>query len=53
MKKILLLIFIGLLASPFLSNSETQDNRSAIILNKLSKTYKTYKSLKATFKNKN
>ena len=50
MKKILLLIFIGLVASPFLSNSEIQDNRSTIILNKLSKTYKTYKSVKANFK---
>ena len=50
MKKILLLIFIGLVASPFLSNSEIQDNRSTVILNKLSKTYKTYKSVKANFK---
>ena len=50
MKKILLLIFIGLVASPFLSNSEIQDNRSSVILNKLSKTYKTYKSVKASFK---
>ena len=38
------------MASPFLSNSEIQDNRSTIILNKLSKTYKTYKSVKANFK---
>jgi outer membrane lipoprotein carrier protein len=50
MKKILLLILIGLVASPFLSNSEIQDNRSSVILNKLSKTYKTYKSVKASFK---
>ena len=50
MKKILLLIIIGLVASPFLSNSEIQDNRSSVILNKLSKTYKTYKSVKASFK---
>ena len=49
MKKILLIILIGIVASPFLSNSEIQDNRSSVILNKLSKTYKTYKSVKASF----
>ena len=51
MKKILLLsLLFVLIANPYLSNSETQDNRSTQILNKLSKTYKTYKSVKASFK---
>lgn len=38
-----------LIANPFFSNSESQDNQSTAILNKLSKTYKTYNSIKASF----
>lgn len=51
MKKIFLIVLLfGLVSNPQYSNSETQDNKSTVILNKLSKTYKTYKSLKASFK---
>ena len=38
-----------LIANPFFSNSESQDNQSSAILSKLSKTYKTYNSIKASF----
>ena len=33
MKKILVLILIGIVANPYISNSEIQDNRSSVILN--------------------
>ena len=49
MKKILLIILIGIVASPFLSNSEIQDNRSSVILNNLRKRYKTYKCVIGSF----
>ncbi len=51
MKKALVLFSIlGLLiANPYFSNSESQDNQSTAILSKLSKTYKTYQSIKANF----
>jgi len=49
-KAFALLGILGLLiANPFFSNSESQDNQSTAILNKLSKTYKTYHSIKASF----
>lgn len=51
MKKVILLFSIlGLiLATPIASVSESQDNQSTALLNNLSKTYKTYKSVKANF----
>ncbi len=51
MKKSLVLFSILslLIVNPFLSVSESQDNKSNQILNKLSKTYKTYKSIQASF----
>lgn len=50
MKKTLIVLLLGfLLALPQVSVSESQDGKSTAILNKLSKTYKTYKSVKASF----
>lgn len=51
MKKALILSLVAclLVIQPFGLQSATQDNRSSEILGKVSKTYKTYKSIKATF----
>lgn len=51
MKKILTLAVVLslLIVNPINSTSETHDNKSTIILNKLSKTYKSYKSIQAKF----
>jgi outer membrane lipoprotein-sorting protein len=51
MKKVILIssLMFFLMAQPFWSHSESNDNRSAQILNKVSKTYKNYKTMKAVF----
>lgn len=51
MKKALILLSVLslVLINPVQSISETHDNESTAILNRLSKTYKTYRSIKASF----
>ncbi|MFY0643774.1 MAG: outer membrane lipoprotein carrier protein LolA [Bacteroidia bacterium] len=51
MKKALLTtsLLLLILVQPFNSLSEANDNKSTQILNKVSKTYKNYKTMKATF----
>ena len=51
MKKALILfgLLTFLFANPTDVKSEAHDNKSTLILNKVSKTYKNYKSIKASF----